>query len=88
MNTDELQNTLQQLHTEIEKLGAGDEETRNRLYAIIAELEKKLEHPEDVDQHLALVEQLKVAVETFEVDHPTTSGILNRLMLYLGNMGI
>jgi len=88
MNTDELQKTVRELHAEIEKLDAADEETRQRLFAIIAELEKKLEHPEDVDQHLALVEEVKVALEKFETEHPTAAGILNQLMLYLGNMGI
>ena len=43
---------------------------------------------EDDGKNLHLLKDFKEAVATFEVEHPTATGIINELMLTLSNLGI
>ena len=52
------------------------------------ELERRLEQPEDEELHHHVVGSVREAIEHFEVEHPTATGILNHIMVTLSNMGI
>ncbi|BBL74350.1 DUF4404 family protein [Methylomagnum ishizawai] len=83
----EVSEALFHLRGEIERLDEGNAELKSKLEDLLDDLEDKLEASED-DQQLHLVEDMKEAVSQFEVEHPTLTGILNNLMVALGNMGI
>ncbi len=83
----EVSEALFNLRSEIERLDDGNPDLKSKLEGLLDDLEDNLEATEDVN-HLHLVEDMKEAVSQFEVEHPTMTGILNELMLALGNMGI
>jgi hypothetical protein len=83
-----LRELIDQLHREIQRLSPDEVEAKARLYALIEDLETKIEHPDDEEHHDTVVESVQEAVRQFEVEHPRTSGILNHIMVVLGNMGI
>lgn len=83
----EVSEALFNLRNEIERLGDDNPELKTRLEDLLDDLEDNLEATEDASQ-LHLVEDMKDAVSQFEVQHPTLTGIVNELMLALGNMGI
>lgn len=83
----EVSEALFNLRNEIERLGDQNPDLKARLEDLMDDLENNLEATEDAHQ-LHLVEDMKTAVSQFEVEHPTLTGIVNELMLALGNMGI
>ena len=83
----EVSEALFNLRSEIERMEEGNPELKAKLEGLLDDLEDNLEATEDVN-HLHLVEDMKEAVSQFEMQHPTLTGILNELMVALGNMGI
>lgn len=88
MPTDELHRALDELRTEIGRLGIGELESKKRLDGLITDIERRLAEPDDADHHRTVVENVRTAVTDFEVSHPRATGILNDIMVTLGNMGI
>lgn len=85
----ELRQSVEQLRTEIDALSdTGDPGSKVRLRTLLAELEHKLAYPDDAEHHATVVENLQTAIEDFEVQHPTATGVMNRVMLALSGMGI
>lgn len=88
MSNQDLQESLDRLHAEVDKLQAKDELLRQRLDRLISDVERQIEGPED-DQHAAtLIGDLQKQIEQFETEHPRVTGILNHIMVTLSNMGI
>jgi len=86
---DNLRNALNELEEELAKLDTVDEETRQALEDARSEIQMVLETSEpDTPASGGLIDQLKVAEQRFEADHPTISGILLRMVDLLGQMGI
>ena len=83
-----LRDSVESLRQEIEQLPDGDSANRERLESLIADIENRLENPDDVELHDELIENIQNAVTHFEVEHPTATGVLNHIMVTLGNMGI
>ena len=83
-----LTETLQDLRAEIKNLDIGDKESKERLDKLVADIEMKINKPDDLDHHTNLVEDLTGSVAHFEVSHPRVTGILNDIMMALSNMGI
>jgi len=88
MPQEELRQSLYKLREEIEALGDRDPSAQARLSDLLAELEHTLEHPGDESSQQTLVDDVKAAIEQFEMTHPTATSVLNHIMLTLGNMGI
>jgi len=88
-DTKRLQASLRDLRSEIGALHVGDDEARQRLHALIQELEQAL-----VDaggsgaEKQGLAEQLRIAVLRLEAAHPRTAGVVNEVIESLGAMGI
>ena len=62
------------------------EGTREKMLGLIDRVEEQLpsaQHDSD-----SIAEQFKSLVTEFEVSHPTLTGIVNNLMVTLGNMGV
>jgi membrane dipeptidase len=84
----ELERSVEELRSEVAALGERDRTAQRRLESLITDLEHKIEHPADAEHHRTLVDNLRETIEQFEVKHPTATGVLNHIMVTLGNMGI
>ena len=90
MNMTELLALLQSLRIDVASARFADPQARERLSAMLAEIEKQLMDtgagagipPE------GLVDGLRTAVDQFEVEHPRFAGLLNQLVNALSAMGI
>lgn len=88
MSDIELQEELKKLRHEVDEIAAGDDRAREQLDLLISDIEKKIEVPSDADHHKNLLRGIKDAIGQFESEHPRATGILNDIMIMLGNMGI
>ena len=90
MSHEDLQQLITELKAEIDALGENDQAARERLAALVADLERRLEDPQDADleSHDAFMDGIRETVERFEVEHPRATGVLNNIMVALGSMGI
>jgi len=87
MSEQELQKLIDDLRREIDALPSDDVDARQRLDAIIEDLEKKLNEPGTEDHH-GLVGNLQDSIKELEARHPDTTTLLNNIMMTLANMGI
>lgn len=83
----EINEALFTLRREVEQMEDNHPELKDKLDALLTQLEEKLETSEDTHQ-LHLMDDFKEAVSKFEVEHPTATGVLSELMLTLSNLGI
>ena len=84
-----LEASLRDLRAEIAALDVGDHEARERLHALIDDLEQALDDPDGGGAaKQSLGEQLKIAVLRIEASHPRVSGVVNEVIESLGAMGI
>ena len=84
-----LEASLRDLRSEIAALHVGDDEARQRLHALIHDLEQALGDPGGSGAaKQSLGEQLKIAVLRLEASHPRVAGVVNEVIESLGAMGI
>ncbi|PSS59125.1 DUF4404 family protein [Pseudomonas sp. BBP2017] len=83
----ELQAQLNELREQLEQNPPLSEEEREQLHELMRQIEAKLEL-EAASPDNDLVDSVNLAVETFEVNHPSLTGILRRLAVSLHSMGI
>ena len=88
MSEIDLQEELEKLRHEVDEIAAGDDQAREQLDLLMSDIEKKIEVPSDADHHKNLLQSIKDAITRFESEHPRATGILNDIMITLGNMGI
>lgn len=79
--------SIESLRAEIDKLEVEDLAAKTRLDALVVELERQLDKPQDAIA-VGLEDSVKELVDQFEVAHPRITGILNDLMVTLSGMGI
>jgi Domain of unknown function (DUF4404) len=85
MSEDQLRKDLEALRAESDRLEGINGPSRDRLNQVIADIERRLEQP-DEDENL--VERLRDELSHFEVDHPTVAAALETVMNTLSNAGI
>lgn len=83
----EVAEALYSLRQEVERLEGAHPELKQRLESLLEALEDRMEASEDKN-HLHLVQDMQEALSQFEVEHPTLTGLVNQLMVSLGNLGI
>ena len=88
MPKEELSNSLAQLRTEIRALRDDEEPAKTRMSRLVADLERQLDDAGDAERHSQLVENLRQHIEQFEVEHPRLTGVLNRVLVALSDLGI
>ena len=88
MSKEDLYRSLEALQLEIKKLGDGQDDVKEGLSRLVADLEHQLENPEDTAHATSLLQNLPDHIEQFEVEHPRMTSILNHIMMTLSNMGI
>ena len=83
----ELQQQLNTLREQLEQNPPLTEAEREDLHALMQQIELELEL-ETKTQDSSLVDGVNLAVERFEVEHPTLAGPLRNIVQALANMGI
>ncbi|CAI8817425.1 DUF4404 family protein [Pseudomonas zeae] len=87
MPAQELQKQLETLREQLEQNPPLSEAEREDLHALMAQIELELElETKTNDSNIA--DGVNLAVERFEVDHPTIAGTLRNIVNALGSMGI
>jgi hypothetical protein len=87
MSKETLMKDLEKLRSEINQISDDNPEARDKLIALINDLEKRLEGETDEDDE-NLLENIRDHISRFEMEHPRTTAILNDIMVTLSNMGI
>jgi len=87
MSEQQLRADLQQLKALVDALPSGDSQ-RQKLSALVEDMERHLERHGDAAATLSLQQQLKAAVSRFESSHPTAAAIINNVLVTLGNIGV
>ncbi len=88
MSDEQLRQSLEELRSELARLEAEEAQVRERLDTLISGIETQLDNPDDATHHQSLIQDFRQSISQFEVSHPTTTAILNQIMVTLGNMGI
>ncbi|MBM7059176.1 DUF4404 family protein [Pseudomonas sp. UL073] len=83
----ELQQQLNELREQLEGGAPLTADEQAHLQELIAQIELKL-GLEAVTPDTGLVDGVNLAVERFEVEHPTLAGTLRNIVQSLANMGI
>ncbi|KII28040.1 DUF4404 family protein [Pseudomonas neuropathica] len=87
MPAQELQKQLDTLREQLEQNPPLSEAEREDLHALMKQIELELElETKTNDSNIA--DGVNLAVERFEVDHPTIAGTLRNIVNALGSMGI
>ncbi len=87
MDPEKLRESLDRLRSEIEHVDASDTDSKAKLSALIDDLERQLEEP-DEEFPARMAREVRAAIEHFELEHPRTIAALNRLMAALGGAGL
>lgn len=88
MTNKDLQQQLEELRAEIDRVARNDAAAKDRMNELLGEVEKTIDasSEEEIDDNL--MENLRDAVSQFETEHPRATAILNDIMVTLSNMGI
>ncbi|QYY80148.1 MULTISPECIES: DUF4404 family protein [Pseudomonas] len=87
MPAQELQKQLETLREQLEQNPPLTEVEREDLHALMAQIESEIQL-EAATQDASIVDGVNLAVERFEVEHPTIAGTLRNIVNALGSMGI
>jgi uncharacterized protein involved in exopolysaccharide biosynthesis len=84
-----LKKTLHELESELQELETLEQPERALLEDVSREISQVLQkHPAEATSYASLQDRIQAAESSFAVAHPTISGILNRLIDGLSQMGI
>lgn len=87
MNEQELQRALSALRAELDQLPASAP-GRPRMLDLLARIEAELASSSNAPPEESLLDGIHQAAAEFEVEHPQTSALLQRIVQTLSNMGI
>jgi hypothetical protein len=90
MDDSELRDTLEKLHQELEQTVNLDDESRQRLQHLMIDIRTVLdrEGPSSTEQYQSLGDQLKEAIQRYELSHPSLTSALNHALNILSGIGI
>jgi hypothetical protein len=80
--------SLGRLRTEIAGLDGTDAKARQRLEALVQEVEQRMADPKRASPDGSLGERLKTSTLDFEASHPRISALVNEVLEMLSSMGI
>ena len=87
MSQDELRAALAALEAEIEH-GGDDADHRERVEQLRARLQLEIEQDRDAERTGELADTVRDAIRRYEVEHPTFTAVLSRILRALESMGI
>ena len=83
-----LQQQLQELREQLAQQPPLSDDDRAALAALLEEIDQQLARSHNTPADTSLVDGVNLAVERFEVEHPTVAGTLRNILQSLTNMGI
>ena len=83
-----LQQQLQELRDQLAQQPPLSDDDRAALAALLEEIDQQLTRSSINPPDTSLVDGVNLAVERFEVEHPTVAGTLRSILQSLANMGI
>lgn len=83
-----LQQQLQELRDQLAQQPPLSDDDRAALAALLEEIDQQLTRSNINPPDTSLVDGVNLAVERFEVEHPTVAGTLRNILQSLANMGI
>ena len=83
----ELQEQLDTLREQLEKNPPLSEKEREDLNQLAEQIDAQIKLENAMQDH-SLADNLNLAVERFEVEHPTLAGTLRNIVQTLGNIGL
>lgn len=86
MTDQKLPELLQQLHDELEKTESVDEEGREMLAHLNADIRKFIDPAEEDDD--TIFDRIRDAIDRFEVEYPAITAALSQILNTLSNAGI
>lgn len=86
MDEKDIYEHLEALKSELGTSDGLSELAREKMLGLIDRVEEQLPSAEDPEDNLA--EQFEAILTEFEVTHPRLTGIVNNIMVTLGNMGV
>jgi flagellar biosynthesis chaperone FliJ len=81
-----LRELLQQLHDELKQLESVDDDGREMLSHLNADIQQFLDPTRENPE--SFLEQLQSAIDHFEVEHPAITAALSQMLNALSNAGI
>ncbi len=88
MSTEDVKQSIQALHAEIDRLDTPDGAVREKLLALISDVEKQMQQPESAEHKEANLQNLPALIEQFESDHPKVTTTLGKLLNTLSSIGV
>ncbi|MBD7977060.1 MULTISPECIES: DUF4404 family protein [Pseudomonas] len=88
MPAQDLRLQLEELRNQLEQQPPLSDEERTSILTVIAQIEAQLVNQTPPASGETLVDGVNLAVERFEVSHPTLAGTLRNIMQSLVSMGI
>jgi len=88
MPANRLQQQLEELRDQLAQDPPLTEEERASLFVLTQEIELQLASQAAAAPDATLIDGVNLAVERFEVSHPTLAGTLRNIVQSLANMGI
>ena len=88
MPANRLQQQLEELRNQLAQDPPLTEEERASLFVLTQEIELQLASQAAAAPDATLIDGVNLAVERFEVSHPTLAGTLRNIVQSLANMGI
>jgi len=88
MTDKNLTELLEQLHHELDGTQAVDEEGREMLRALNADIQELLKRSEGGQTNDSVLERLQDTMDHFEATHPALTSTLSNIMNILNNAGI
>lgn len=88
MPRQELNSLIGKLRQELAHLQDDQQGSRDQIESLINDLEVHLESGKSNDWPREMTERVRKEIEDFETEHPQITGVLNNIMVTLGNIGI
>ncbi len=88
MSKEDVNQSIKALHAEIDRLDTPDGAMREKLLALISDVEKQMQEPESAEHKEANLQALPALIEQFEIEHPKVTTTLGKLLNTLSGMGI
>ena len=88
MSKKELDKSLQDLRAEIDKLGAENDDIKEKIDTLATGIEGEINNLDNTKYIDSLIQNIQQHIEQLETEHPRITGVLNRIMVTLSGLGI
>ncbi len=88
MSKEDLNQSIEALRAELDQIATTDLAAKNKLLALITDIERQVQEPDREEHRQTTLQQLPALIEQLEADHPKVTNVLGRMLNTLSGMGI